>query len=247
MVTPKKVLASRGATWLGEGLRCFKENPKGWLQIVALGFLITFGLMLFGSIGQLIFSLASYVLLAGLLRGIDNQQAGGSLGINDLFSAFNKDSVNVLIFSGVVLLINQLIVAVTLADFHQVIQANPPETPEEVILLFSNKELFLYPLMIAFALMVPVLMASFFAVPLIIFQNLSVLEAMKQSFLGCSKNVGAMTIYGIILIGLYLLVFLSLFIGLVLFIPVFIGSIYFAYKDIYGSADAAPRNGEWTV
>src|SRR6185295_14283452 len=102
--------------------------------------------------------------------------------------------------------------------------------------------------LIYLALTVPLAMAFWFAPALVVFHDLSAFDALRSSFLGCLKNLVPFLIYG--LVGLGLGIVIALVMGIIVAItrgfgivlafalilaigPIVIGSIYAGYRDIY--------------
>jgi len=83
------------------------------------------------------------------------------------------------------------------------------------------------------ALLLPAVMAVWFAAPLVVFHQLGALEAMKQSFAGCLKNIVPFLLYGAILLVFSILASLPLLLGWLVLGPVLAASLYTAYRDIY--------------
>ena len=105
----------------------------------------------------------------------------------------------------------------------------PLSSGDALVLLLS--------LLVMLALMLPVLMAYWFAPALVALEGLSALDAMKQSFIGCLKNIPAMLIYGVVGLVLMIIATLPLMLGLIFLMPVLVASMYVGYKDIYRSAE----------
>jgi len=77
------------------------------------------------------------------------------------------------------------------------------------------------------------MMAVWFAPLLIVFQQQGAIEAMKQSFTGCLRNIVPFLIYGVIGFVLLFVAMLPLGLGLLVVGPVLTASIYTGYRDIY--------------
>jgi uncharacterized membrane protein len=93
--------------------------------------------------------------------------------------------------------------------------------------------------LVAMALLVPVLMMIWFAPALIVLHDVAPVEALKMSFFGCLRNIMPFLIYG--LVGLLMLVVgaIPLFLGWLVVYPVLMIAIYTAYRDIFLEEDAA--------
>jgi uncharacterized membrane protein len=89
--------------------------------------------------------------------------------------------------------------------------------------------------LIALALMIPVLMAIWFAAPLVVFHQLGAIEALKSSFNACLRNIVPFLIYGLILLGLAIVASIPFGLGWLVLGPVLVASLYTAYRDIFFS------------
>jgi uncharacterized membrane protein len=87
--------------------------------------------------------------------------------------------------------------------------------------------------LIALALMLPLLMALWFAPALVAFHDMGPLEAMKQSFAGCLKNLLPFLLYGVILLVAAAIASVPIMLGWLVLGPVLAASVYTAYRDIY--------------
>jgi uncharacterized membrane protein len=76
-------------------------------------------------------------------------------------------------------------------------------------------------------------MATWFAPALIAFHDVSPVDAVGLSFLGCARNWTAFVVYAMVLIPLTLLAMLPLGLGLLVLIPVGWGSMYASYVDVF--------------
>jgi len=79
-------------------------------------------------------------------------------------------------------------------------------------------------------------MALWFAPALVVLRGLAPMAAVRESFLGCLKNMVPFLIYGIVMLVLGILAAIPLALGWLVLGPVAVASIYVAYRDIYGDA-----------
>ncbi len=86
------------------------------------------------------------------------------------------------------------------------------------------------------ALSVLLYMALWFAPALVALRGTAPVDAIKQSFFGCLKNVVPFLIYGIIMMVLSIVATIPLGLGWLVLGPVAIASVYVAYRDIYGDS-----------
>jgi uncharacterized membrane protein len=86
-------------------------------------------------------------------------------------------------------------------------------------------------------LLLPLVMAIWFAPALIMLAGLSPVEAMKASFAGCLRNVVPFLVYGLIGVLLAIVASIPLGLGWFVLVPVAIASIYASYCDIFEDRD----------
>lgn len=92
---------------------------------------------------------------------------------------------------------------------------------------------FFMAMLIMLALMVPLAMAVWFAPALVMFRNVAPLEAMKTSFFACLKNIVPFLVYGVILLVLSFIAMIPVGLGMLVLMPVMIGSVYISYAEIF--------------
>jgi uncharacterized membrane protein len=83
------------------------------------------------------------------------------------------------------------------------------------------------------ALMIPVIMALWFAPALVLLRDQPATAALRQSFRACLKNLVPFVLYAFILFVLALLAFIPAGLGLLVLGPVVFGSTYAAYRDLF--------------
>ncbi|MEM9057568.1 MAG: BPSS1780 family membrane protein, partial [Pseudomonadota bacterium] len=91
--------------------------------------------------------------------------------------------------------------------------------------------------LVALALFVPLLMAFYFAPPLIALANLQAMDAIKLSFAGCLRNMLPFLLFGIVMFVFLMLAAIPLGLGFLVMGPVAIAAGYCAYKDIFVNSD----------
>jgi uncharacterized membrane protein len=75
-------------------------------------------------------------------------------------------------------------------------------------------------------------MLFFFAIPLVMFQKMSAIEAIKTSFMACTKNFPAFIIFMLIYVLLAIIASIPFGLGFLVLLPVMVGALYIAYKHI---------------
>lgn len=88
-------------------------------------------------------------------------------------------------------------------------------------------------ILVALALGVPLAMATWFATPLVLFNNMAPFNAMHASFFACLKNIVPFLLYGVISLVLAIIAAIPFGLGFLVLIPVIIGSVYAGYRDVF--------------
>ena len=88
-------------------------------------------------------------------------------------------------------------------------------------------------ILIAMLLIIPVLMAFYFAPALILFHDLDVVSALKRSFTGCLRNILPFLLFGIAMFFLSILAMIPLMLGFLVLSPIAMITIYVAYREIF--------------
>ena len=256
----QSVPAGRGWEWWRRGFAIFLASPWMWmLVIVVLGGIFLVGAAIVGGVAVgmmrssptaffavaglfgLAMSIVYPVLTGGLMLGARAVDEGEGLGVGHLFAGFTHSGGRLALI-GLFLLVGnlviQVVVTVLLGAGLSAGMTNPAAIGQQGALLF----------LIYLALTVPLAMAFWFAPALVVFHDLSAFDALRSSFLGCLKNLVPFLIYG--LVGLGLGIVIALVMGIIVAItrgfgivlafalilaigPIVIGSIYAGYRDIY--------------
>ncbi|HEX9180834.1 MAG TPA: BPSS1780 family membrane protein, partial [Burkholderiales bacterium] len=94
-------------------------------------------------------------------------------------------------------------------------------------------------LLIALALSVPVAAAMWFAPALVMLRGVAPVEAVKESFAACLKNLIPFLVYGVAGLVLALVASIPFGLGWLALGPVLGISVYTAYKDLFGGGGPA--------
>jgi uncharacterized membrane protein len=226
------VAAGHGWSWIAQGWDLFKRQPVLWIGIAVTLFVILLVLAFIPLLGPLANAVLWPVLSAGLLIGCRALAEGGTLEFGHLFAGF-RDRFGTLVAVGAisfgVSLVIGILVAVAMGvSMFTMFGGGPgPNAAPEALMTMALATL------VMFALLLPLMMALWFAPALVVFHERGPVEALKESFTGCLKNIVPFLIYG--LIGLVLAILASIPVGLgwLLLGPVLIGSLYASYRDIY--------------
>lgn len=222
--------AGNGWSWIAAGWDLFKRQPGLWIGMGVLVFLIFAGSGLIPFIGSVLSTLFWPVFLAGIAIGCRTLDEGREMELQHLFAGFQQ-SLGSLVAVGALTLAATLVIvfavfAVMGLSFFGLMGADDQAMAAMAVTI-------LLAVLVIFALLLPVMMAAWFAPLLVVFHQLGAVDAMKQSFSACLKNVLPFLIYGLVLMVFMLLATLPLLLGWLVLWPVFVASIYTSYRDIY--------------
>ena len=227
------VPAGHGWTWIAGAWKLFKRQPGIWVSIAIIAIVIFIAYYFMRAFGSILGILLTPVFTAGVVIGAKSLDEGRKLEIAHLFAGFTN-RFGALIAVGAIYLALLLAIVVVSARVTGVsvwvmLGASPDLTSAAMGEIIS----ILLAWLIALALMLPVVMAVWFAPPLAVFNELGAFDALKASFVGCLKNIVPFLIYGLILLGFAVLASIPLCLGWLVLAPVIAASIYTSYRDIY--------------
>ncbi|HJS36902.1 MAG TPA: BPSS1780 family membrane protein [Burkholderiales bacterium] len=227
------VAAGRGWTWITEGWSLFKEQPWMWIGIWVALAVILLVLNFIPLLGPIANAVLWPIFSAGLALGCRALSEGEPLEFGHLFAGF-RERLGTLAGVGAVTLAISFAIGMVVAigmgvGFATMFGGATPETPEAgMAALLAG--------LVMLALMLPLFMAVWFAPMLVVFHERGVLEAMKESFQGCLRNIVPFLVYGAAGFVLMVLASVPVLLGWLVLGPVMIASIYTAYRDIYFKA-----------
>ena len=225
---PRAVGAGRGASWLGEGFEFFKQGAGSWVLICIVGFVIMM-VLAFIPVVNLVTGLLTYVWVGGLMLGLQAQDKGEPIQVNHLFAGFSNNFGSLLLLGVVVTLVSFAIAGVFIGSvFWQMYSGS-----YDGAAIMDDLAGFMIGFLVMCLVLIPLMMATWFAPALIILHDKPIFAAMKMSFFGCLKNVLPFLIYGILATVVLILGSIPLMLGLLVVVPMLFGALYASYKDIF--------------
>jgi len=236
MTGPVSVPFSHGSSWIGSAFsNHFKTNALAWIGAFLVFGILSIVIQLIPLLGMIASSLLSPVFVAGFMLGAKAQDEGEDFTLSHLFAGF-KQSTGQLVLVGTFYLVGTfaviLIAGVVMGSSFAMLGMMDGD-PAAAQAMAQNPMAMLLPMLVMFALLIPLMMAYWFAPALVVIDELSAVAAMKLSFVGCLRNVLPFLLYGIVMFVLTILAMIPLFLGLLVLLPVMIASMYTAYRDIY--------------
>lgn len=226
-----EVSPSRGGSWLGEAFTLFRRKPMAWIGLCAGWLVITLGLVMIPLIGGVIANFLQPVFFASFAITALRQSAGEPVVAGDLFLGFRRN-VRALVQLGAILLVLEIGIFALMAALGLPMTASGegPFTMQQYAEALSGKE---WILAVGFVLTAFVKGALWFAPPLIALHGMSATHAMRWSVYAALSNLGAMIVYGVALVVLFIAALIPWALGLLAFIPVMVISTYCGYRAVF--------------
>lgn len=228
------VRGKQGLQWILSGFYFFRQAPLHWILICFTYLLIGATLGLIPLLGSFIGTLTVPVFVAGIMVGCRQLDLTGKLELEYLFIGFKQNTASLITVGGIYLIGDVLIVGIFMllggdAVVDMWLYGKRFDESEVAAAMDDALSAFLFSLL----LIIPLIMAVWFAPLLVMFEKMPPLIAMRISFFACLKNLFAFQVYFISLLLLALLAALPYGLGFILWIPVTFASVYVSYKDIF--------------
>ena len=246
----RKVATNRGWQWVGEGFNLYKMNPGIWILMILIYLAGLLVLSMIPVVGSPLASLLQPVLIAGLMLGCRDLLLGRKLTTAYLFAAFGEHAPQLVAIGGINFICQSVIswLAYNVAsDQLKGILSGRVTVDSAVVFLQALNDSRLS-IAIAVVLFSVLWMALQFAPALVLFNRISAIQSLKASYHACMLNIVPLSLYGIVLVGLF---FVSVFVpivGPILVFPLVYTTVYMAYTDIFPPQlqNAEPQAGSPT-
>jgi hypothetical protein len=237
--------AREGLAWLKAGWGWFRPVPIPWMGMTAMVFLALMGVGAIPYLGGYLVELLSPFLVAGYLaasRAADRGEPVSFLYLGTGFAAEHR--VGLAVMGGVylvgILFIDMIMRQMGGEGFQQMSQlaANPGAlSPEQAQSIIDQA---LPAILTGLLLLTPLVMATWFAPALVVFEGFSAANALWWSLWACAVNWRPLLTYSMLLGLLGIVAMLIPFgLGLLVFLPWVLCSTYAAYRAIFIPATAA--------
>ena len=223
--------AGHGWSWISASWHLFKRQPGMWIGMWLLFVIIMIGAGILPLLGTILTALFWPVFVAGFCVGCRALDEGGEIEIAHLFAGF-RERLGPLLGVGALSLLASLIIGMVVglglgASAFTMMRGDP-----EAMAALAGTTLALL-VLITMALLLPVMMAAWFAPALVVFQGEGVIDSMKASFAGCLKNIVPFLVYGVVFFLLALVAMIPIGLGWLVLGPMLSASVYTSYRDIY--------------
>jgi hypothetical protein len=205
---PRTVAAGRGLQWAREGLELFAASPAVWIGITILFLLMAVVLSIIPFAGML-WSVVVPIHAGGLMLGCRALRQGQPLEVRYLFNGFEAPRLQPLALVGALYLagsVNVMLPIILLAVVGSLGSAFIVGTTRASVAALAVAVVIglLIVLLVLAAIMV-LSLALWFAPALVVFDEVPALEALKASLRAGWMNIGAFTVYGLVMIGVGLI------------------------------------------
>lgn len=230
----KTVDISRGIVWFSGGWRIFMKNPGLWIVLGIIMLAITVVLSIIPILGILALALVTPVLVAGLLYGAREADAGRTLDVLHLFQGFrDKEKLTPLLSLGGLALAGLLAgfaLAFLLAGGSMVTMMLSGERPQMAAGAMGG---FILAGLVILAVELLVATAIAYAIPLVMFHGTPAGVAMRSSFNASLRNFLPLLVFSVVYLFAAVVATLPLMLGWLVLLPASAGMLYLSYKDLY--------------
>jgi hypothetical protein len=220
--------------WIADGFNLFKQSPVIWIALFFIYLLIAMVLSIVPIFGPIVLNLLAPVFMAGFMLGCKAIEDGDELEINHLFAGFKQHTSRLVTVGGIYLAGIIVIVGIVFAMSGGAAALHGLEHGEHASPAASATVAL--SMLVALAVMMPLVMAYWFAPALVVFHDIQPIDAMKLSFVACLKNILPFLVYSVLCVALMLLAIIPLGLGLLVMIPTMTASLYTSYKDIFSQS-----------
>jgi uncharacterized membrane protein len=238
-LTIARPAASEGIGWLKEAWAWFMPSAIAWTGMTALVMLVLMMLALIPYAGTKLIEILSPFMVAGYMAASRGAERGEPVTFLFLGAGFAPEHrIKLAIVGGFYLIcmlsIEQLMRQLGGEGFQQIalLSANPEALPPEEIKRTLDQ--IMPAVLIGMLLLTPIFMATWFAPALVLFNGFSASNALWWSLWACAVNWRPILLYSLLLVLIGVVALIIPFgLGLLVFLPIVLGSTYAAYRTIF--------------
>lgn len=230
MANLRVVGAGDSISWYQGGWKIFTANISNWVLMTLILGVIAIVLSFIPFIGAIALYLLLPLFLGGMFYSAQKLDQGQTADIMDIFALFkDQQRLTPLIILGLIML-GIGFASMILIGGMMFASVSSMSAGAEMPMLPS---IGMGGILVALIVMVLSGMLFLFATPLIVFQSMSPIDAIKNSFMGCVKNFPAFIIFMLIYMVLAFIAAIPFGLGLLVLVPVFLAATYMGYKRIF--------------
>lgn len=235
---PQRLQSGQGAQWIKRGYALFMKAPLLWIVLLLICFVAAALLSALPIVGDILVSLLTPVIMAGLMSGCRALEKEDDLELAHLFSGFQHRASQLITLGGISIVAQMAILGIMMllggsALVGIMMSGQQPEDPQVFVQAIASAGLAILVGVTLFSIWA---MAMQFAPMLVFFDNIAPVDALKLSFRGFLLNIWPMLVYGLLIIVLAVLASLPIFLGWLVLLPVMFTSFYASYCAVFPAA-----------
>ena len=242
-VPGKSLPAGAGMEWVTGGWQIFMKSPLMWIVSLVILFVLAIVLAFIPFIGSLAFQLGQAVFAGSYMAACRNIERGGEFELEHLFAGFKVRFVPLLIV-GLIFTIASIVLVVLfflLVGLSLLPAFLSGDSSAVSAAMAGSMIAMLLGSLVMLALFVPVVAAYWFAPALVMIHDMAPVDAMKASFFASFRNFVPFLLYGVVMLVGGIVAMIPFGLGMLVWVPVAIGSTYVAYRQIFTTdTTAAP-------
>ena len=229
------VNADRGWAWIKHGTNLFMKAPLLWGALLIICLVSALVLTSIPFVGEAVVTLLTPVVLAGLMVGCRALDQNQELELQHLFSGFKKATSTLVTLGAISLTCQYGIFGAMMAlgggDLVDLMMRNEPTGDANALIQAASGAGLA--MIVGMALFFLLMMAMQYAPILAYFRGVPAIPAMRLSLSAFKRNIGAMSVYGLIFFSLAIFASLPMMLGWLVLMPVMFTSLYSSYSDIF--------------
>ncbi|MBV1882543.1 MAG: hypothetical protein KUG82_12975 [Pseudomonadales bacterium] len=234
--------AIAGWSWFYRAYTLFSEGAFKWIGICFIWLVIIVSINMV-PLGSFLSSMMGPLFTGGFIFAAQRADLEGEFEVGDLFEGFRSHIGNLFVIGSLYAVGSFLVFFIGLLSMIPFVEfdtlmglvmTDEDFTVSILIDLFYKLAMpITLTLLVISLLMMPLIMALWFAPILAMLHGVPGIQALKMSFHGCVRNLGAFTVYALVAIPLVIVSTLPLGLGWLILGPVLVLTTYTAYKDIF--------------
>jgi uncharacterized membrane protein len=233
--------------WFGQAWReHFVKTPLAWLALLGLWLIATIVLIVIPLVGQVAANILQPAFFAGIMLACRAQERGVEPQMNALIAAFRQHPRPLIVAGCVIffieLLIMMLVMSLGLPEITLTEDGKRPDFAAFRVAM-EGKE---WIAAVFFVLVALVKGVFWFVPPLLAFHNMKASDAIRWSVYAFLSNLGAILLYGVLVMALFMLVILTYGAAMVVALPLLAITNYTGYKAMFAETPVQlgdPRTG----
>ena len=232
-MTINKLKADAALDWYKCGWNLFTKAPIIWVVMVIIIGLAVIIPALIPMVGFVISIFVAVLLASGFYYALQRADQGDTPTFDMLLQgAKDEPKRNALLILGAILLGVTLLVGLITAPFMNASISDLMTGGRPGVGGFGAT--MMLGLLVLLVIEVLIAMAVIYAIPLIMFDGQSAIDAIKQSFKASVTNVIPFVLFGVIYFALAMIAIIPFGLGMIVLIPVTMCAVYCSYRAIFG-------------